>query len=140
MVLREHALAEAVARLLKIGDPLSQDPKPELNNPFAGLHIEGLPPREERPSSVRPVTRKPGLGRVVLRRETAHRGGKTVIVVHDFAASIPMPVIEELARKLRNACGCGGTTRQRSIELQGNNVARIRALLEEEGFKVAGIK
>ena len=50
-----------------------------------------------------------------------------------------MPVIEELARKLRNACGCGGTTRQRAIELQGNQVARIRSLLEEEGFKVAGI-
>ena len=50
-----------------------------------------------------------------------------------------MPMIEELARKLRNACGCGGTTRQRSIELQGDQVARIRSLLEEEGFKVAGI-
>jgi translation initiation factor 1 len=79
------------------------------------------------------------MGRVVLRRETAHRGGKMVIVVHDFAPSIPMRVIEELARKLRNACGCGGTTRQREIELQGNQVARIRSLLEEEGFKVAGI-
>jgi translation initiation factor 1 len=48
-------------------------------------------------------------------------------------------VIEELSRKLRNACGCGGTTRQRSIELQGNQVPRIRALLEAEGFRVAGI-
>jgi len=76
---------------------------------------------------------------VVLRREKAHRGGKTVIVVHDFAPSIPMSVIEELARKLRHACGCGGTTRQRSIELQGDQPARIRSLLEEEGFKVAGI-
>jgi len=50
-----------------------------------------------------------------------------------------MSVIEELARKLRHACGCGGTTRQRSIELQGDQPARIRSLLEEEGFKVAGI-
>jgi translation initiation factor 1 len=119
--------------------PLSQNPQPELNNPFAGLRVDGLPPGPEPPSPVRPATRKPGLGRVVLRRETAHRGGKTVIVVHDFAPSIPMPVIEELARKLRNACGCGGTTRQRAIELQGNQAARIRSLLEEEGFKVAGI-
>src|SRR5580658_8743558 len=92
--------------------------------------------RDGRPMSQDP---KPGLGRVVLRRETAHRGGKMVIVVYDFATSIPMPVIEELARKLRNACGCGGTTSERTIELQGNHVARIRSLLEEEGFRVAGI-
>jgi translation initiation factor 1 len=118
---------------------LSQHHQPELNNPFAGLRVEGLPPGEEPSIPDRPATRKAGLGRVVLRRETAHRGGKTVIVVHDFASSIPMPMIEELARKLRNACGCGGTTRQRSIELQGDQVARIRSLLEEEGFKVAGI-
>jgi translation initiation factor 1 len=118
--------------------PLSQNPQPELNNPFAGLRMEGLPPGPE-PPPVKPATRKAGLGRVVLRRETAHRGGKTVIVVHDFAPSIPLHVIEELGRKLRNACGCGGTTRQRAIELQGNQVARIRSLLEEEGFKVAGI-
>jgi translation initiation factor 1 len=118
---------------------MSQDQKPQLNNPFAGLQIEGLPPGEDPPTPIRAATRKPGLGRVVLRREKAHRGGKTVIVVHDFAPSIPMSVIEELARKLRHACGCGGTTRQRSIELQGDQPARIRALLEEEGFKVAGI-
>ena len=118
---------------------MAPDHQPQLNNPFAGLRIDGLPPGEEPSEPVKPTVRKPGLGRVVLRREKAHRGGKTVIVVHDFAPSIPMSVIEELARKLRHACGCGGTTRQRSIELQGNQPARIRALLEEEGFKVAGI-
>ena len=80
------------------------------------------------------------MGRVVLRRETAHRGGKTVIVVDDFATSIPLKVIEELGRKLRNACGCGGTTRERMIEVQGDQVARIRSLLEDEGFRVVGVK
>ena len=119
--------------------PLSQGQPPQLNNPFAGLRTDGLPPGEETPPPSQPAIRKRAMGRVVLRREKAHRGGKTVIVVHDFPPSIPMSVIEELARKLRNACGCGGTTRQRSIELQGDQPARIRALLEEEGFKVAGV-
>ena len=123
----------------RIRRPLSQGRQPQLNNPFAGLRTEGLPPGEEPSSPAPPAARKPGMGRVVLRREKAHRGGKTVIVVHDFAPSIPMSVIEELARKLRHACGCGGTTRQRTIELQGDQPARIRALLEEEGFRVAGI-
>ncbi|HEY3861799.1 MAG TPA: translation initiation factor [Verrucomicrobiae bacterium] len=117
--------------------PLSPEAPVRLNNPFAGLQSDGLPaaPAEE-PA---PVPSKPKLGRVVLRRETAHRGGKMVIVVDDFAYFISMAKIEELARKLRHACGCGGTMRERTIELQGNHVARIRALLEEEGFKVAGI-
>jgi translation initiation factor 1 len=123
----------------KMRKPLSTGQPTNLNNPFAGLSVDGLPPGEETPLAARPATRKPGLGRVVLRREKAHRGGKTVIVIHDFAPSIPLSVIEELARKLRHACGCGGTTRERMIELQGDQPTRIRALLEEEGFKVAGI-
>ncbi len=102
------------------------------NNPFASLSSEGLPPGPDTPS-------KPAkLGRVVLRRETAHRGGKTVIVVHDFAAQISAAKIEELGTKLKKACGCGGTVKGREIEVQGNQPAKIRALLEAEGFIVAG--
>jgi translation initiation factor 1 len=80
------------------------------------------------------------LGRVVLRRETAHRGGKTVIVIHDFASFISTNSIDELARKLRRLCGCGGTTRERTIEIQGDHAGKIRAILEQEGFRVAGVK
>lgn len=80
------------------------------------------------------------MGRVVLRRETAHRGGKTVIVVHDFASFISTQSIDELARKLRRLCGCGGTTRERMIEVQGDHAAKIRTILEQEGFRVAGVK
>ena len=114
----------------------------ELNNPFANLQIDNLPLGEPI-QSVPPAQEREGkskLGRVVLRRETAHRGGKTVIVIHDFAPSIPMRSIEDLARKLRSACGCGGTTRQRTIEIQGNQAEKIRSLLEQEGYRVAGVK
>jgi translation initiation factor 1 len=110
----------------------------EFNNPFAGLQIDNLPLGES--CQPPPPADKPGRGRVVLRRETAHRGGKIVIVIHDFAPFISKQSIEDLARKLRSACGCGGTTRQRTIEIQGNQVDRIRSLLEEEGFRVAGVK
>jgi translation initiation factor 1 len=80
------------------------------------------------------------MGRVVLRRETAHRGGKTVIVVHDFATHIPPSVIEKVAKKLRAACGCGGTVKGRTIEIQGDQSSRVRAALEAEGFQVAGVR
>lgn len=79
------------------------------------------------------------LGRVVLRRETAQRGGKTVIVVHDFATHLPASVIEKTARTLRQQCGCGGTVKGRTIEIQGDQAGRIRAVLEKEGFQVAGV-
>lgn len=79
-------------------------------------------------------------GRVVLRRETAHRGGKTVIVIHEFASFISTQAIEDLARKLRQLCGCGGTTRERMIEVQGDHAAKIRSILEQEGFRVAGVR
>jgi translation initiation factor 1 len=103
--------------------------------------MDGLPPGEiKAPPPAQSGPAKIRRGRVVLRRETAHRGGKTVIVVDDFASFIPTSLIEELGRKLRNACGCGGTVRERSIELQGEQAARIRTLLEREGFQVAGVK
>ncbi len=111
----------------------------EFNNPFANLQIDNLPLGEEQAAAT-PLKAKPAHGRVVLRRETAHRGGKIVIVIHDFAAHISTQSIEDLARRLRSACGCGGTTRQRTIEIQGNQVEKVRSLLEQEGFRVAGVK
>jgi translation initiation factor 1 len=80
------------------------------------------------------------MGRVVLQRETAHRGGKTVIVIKDFATHLPVSVIETIAKRVRSACGCGGTMRDKRIEIQGDQPAKIRAVLEAEGFEVRGVK
>jgi translation initiation factor 1 len=115
-------------------EKIEPDGEPDLNNPFAELQIDNLPLGGKGAPAQR------SMGRVVLRRETAHRGGKTVIVIHDFAYTISTQSIEELARKLRRLCGCGGTTRQRMIEIQGNHAEKIRAILEQEGFRVAGVK
>ena len=76
---------------------------PQLNNPFAGLHSDGLPPGPAAPAppAAAPAARLPKPGRVVLRRETAHRAGKVVIVIDDFAPHIGLAAIEELGRRLR---------------------------------------
>lgn len=127
----------------------SLDEAPEFNNPFANLQIDRLPLGESDPGQQvsRPEPTQPAgifsgtkLGRVVLRRETAHRGGKTVVVIDQFASNISLKQIQALAKKLRKACGCGGTTNERSIEIQGNQVDKIRQLLEQEGFRVAGVR
>ncbi|MBI4324418.1 MAG: translation initiation factor [Chloroflexi bacterium] len=113
-----------------------------LSNPFAKLRADGLPSGPTARPASRQETRPPKpskLGRVVLRRETAHRGGKTVTIVYDFAPNIAAAYIEALGKKLKAACGCGGTVKGREIEIQGEQAAKIRVLLEPEGFRVAGV-
>jgi translation initiation factor 1 len=123
-------------------DRIDTAPNPgALNNALAGLNLTGLRPGPVAPQQEPAKGPAPAkLGRVVLRREKAHRGGKTVIVVHDFAPYLSATFIEELSRRLRKAVGCGGTCRDRMIEIQGDQPDRIRALLEAEGFRVAGVK
>jgi translation initiation factor 1 len=113
-------------------------PQQPLQSPFSALSVSGLPEGHAAPE------REPGLppskkGRVVLRREKSGRGGKTVIVISDFATHIHPVEIEALAVRARKACGCGGAARGREVELQGDNAAKVRAFLEAEGFRVAGV-
>src|SRR5260370_31739789 len=110
-------------------------PGSSLDNPFAALDSTSLPAGEAAPVSpaqdkLQAAAKPSRLGRVVLRREKAHRGGKTVIVIHDFAPNISYSYIETLAGKLKAACGCGGTTRERIIEIQGDQPGRIRTPLQ----------
>jgi translation initiation factor 1 len=113
--------------------------------PLSGLGpaLENLNvPLSENPASPAPIPNEPvwKMGRVLLRRETAHRGGKTVVVVYDFATHLPVSMIEKVAKKLRAACSTGGTVRNRTIEIQGDQVAKVRATLEAEGFAVGGVR
>jgi translation initiation factor 1 len=62
-----------------------------------------------------------------------------VIVVHDFPPTFTKADLEGLARELRHAMGTGGTLRERTIEIQGDQAAKIRAFLEKAGFQVAGV-
>lgn len=123
----------------KLPTDTPQTPLTSLGTAFAGLEsLDNLPTGGDDPADE--SRSAPGKGRVVLRREKAGRGGKTVIVVDDFALDLPDSVIDSMARKLRAACGCGGTVKGRTLEIQGDQAGRIREILEAEGFKVAGVK
>jgi translation initiation factor 1 len=118
--------------------PVSQSQQPLAANPFAALELSGLPAGPEE-SQIANLKAQMPAGRVVLRREKSQRGGKTVVVVSDFAAHWTLEKIADLAKRAKQVCGCGGTVAGREIELQGDNPARVRQFLEAEGFRVAGV-
>jgi translation initiation factor 1 len=109
-----------------------------LGNALAGLNLGPLPDGPDLPAApVGGKVKKPG--RVVLRKETAHRGGKAVIVVHDFPPHFTDDEIEVVAKQLRKSLGTGGTVRERTIEMQGDQSGKIRDFLESQGWQVAGV-
>lgn len=72
-------------------------------------------------------------GRVDIVRQTAHRGGKAVTIVKNFTG-IGLPEKQELAKKLRKACGVGGTVKDGCIEIQGDKRDEVKRILTEAGF------
>ena len=71
-----------------------------------------------------------GIARVGL--ETKGRGGKTVSVVRGLLVSDE--ALAALGKRLRSACGCGGTSKDGVIELQGDHCDQLLRLLAVEGF------
>lgn len=107
-------------------------------SPFASLSAEGLPgaPRAEVVKPAAGSRKEPNRnrGRVDVVRETAGRAGKTVTVIRGFTG-IGLPEKEELARRLRQRCGVGGSVKDGAIELQGDCREAAEALLAEAGFR-----
>lgn len=120
-------------------------------NPFGALNGAGLPaadscrgadllrPAEadaKRAQQVCAPTKPPqkNRGRVDIVRETGGRGGKTVTVAKNFVG-IGLPEKEALAKKMRAACGCGGTVKDGAIEIQGDQRETVARILTEAGFR-----
>lgn len=107
-------------------------------NPFGALSSVGLPtaPKVVLEAAAAKAAAKPekNRGRVDIRRETGNRGGKTVTVVSGFTG-IGLPEKEQLAKKMRAACGCGGTVKDGQIEIQGDQRETIARILAEAGFR-----
>lgn len=108
-------------------------------NPFGGLNSAGLPSaRASAPAPIRnpqsEIRNSKNRGRVDIRRETGGRGGKTVTVVEGFVG-IGLPEKEQLAKKMRAACGCGGTVKDGAIEIQGDQREKIAEILTAAGFR-----
>ncbi len=76
----------------------------------------------------------PSDGVVRLFFETKGRGGKGVTVVRGLG--LDEAALAAVGKKLKTACGVGGTVKDGAIELQGDHRDRVMVLLKEQGRNV----
>lgn len=73
-------------------------------------------------------------GTIRIWRETKGRKGKGVTVLNGFG--LPKSELKEIARKLKQTCGVGGSQKEYQIEIQGEQREQCAAYLTRQGFKV----
>ncbi len=71
-----------------------------------------------------------------LRLEKKGRGGKSVTVVYDLPANAAF--LKELCLELKRGCSVGGAVTDDTVELQGDQRERVRAMLGKRGYGVKG--
>jgi translation initiation factor 1 (eIF-1/SUI1) len=124
------------------------EPSALRHNPFAGL--AGAPVVSAESSATAPeAAPQPSApssrARLILRRETKHRGGKAVVVVSGFENDPGMDAAARaaLASELKRALACGGGLQEAAgkaeLVLQGDEPARVAELLRARGFRVGGV-
>lgn len=69
-----------------------------------------------------------------LHRESKGRGGKAVTLVKNLILS--EADLKALAKKLKAACGSGGTVKEGIIEVQGEHREKIAEALGKMGYRV----
>ena len=116
---------------------IATDAAPELRTkPFASLDLGPLREGTSAPTPAAPAPKKETTERLLLRRSTAHRGGKTVLVLEGFSPAWNAPKLESLLHELKTSLGCGGKVENRTFEIQGELADRLTPLLESRGFAV----
>ena len=116
---------------------IATDAAPELRvNPFAALDIGSLREGPDIPGPAQPAPKKDPIERLLLRRSTAHRGGKTVLLLEGFSPAWNATKLDNLLRELKASLGCGGKVDGRSLEIQGDQPDRLQPALESRGFVI----
>lgn len=90
-----------------------------------------LPQGEEPAPKPEKPAKKPKLHIAIERKG---RGGKTATIIYGFPDSMPEAEIAELAARLKQRLGTGGSARGGEILIQGDRRNDLPPLLRAEGF------
>jgi len=71
---------------------------------------------------------------IYLQRDSKGRGGKPVTLVKNLVLS--EGDMKELAKRLKQVCGSGGTVKDEIVEIQGEHREKIADELKRMGYKV----
>jgi translation initiation factor 1 len=82
---------------------------------------------------IKKATIPQGDGIVRVSRQTQGRHGKCVSVISGILVNAEQ--LKQLATKLKKQCGTGGTTKDGTIEIQGDHRPTLVAALTKMGFK-----
>lgn len=85
---------------------------------------------EEKPEQDIPL----GDGIVRIHKDSKGRKGKGVSVIKGLG--LDDKALKALAQKLKKQCGCGGTVKDFSIEVQTDNRELLKGLLENMNYQV----
>ncbi|WGV98124.1 stress response translation initiation inhibitor YciH [Vibrio sp. YMD68] len=80
------------------------------------------------------VERPKGDGIVRIQRQTKGRKGKGVCIVSGL--DLADAQLKLVAAELKKVCGCGGSVKDGTIEIQGDARDKIKAHLEKKGHTV----
>jgi translation initiation factor 1 len=69
-----------------------------------------------------------------LHRDSKGRGGKGVTLIRNLVLS--EEDMSALAKRIKQACGAGGTVKDGAIEIQGGNREKVAEVLLKLGYKV----
>ncbi|MGF1723634.1 stress response translation initiation inhibitor YciH [Photobacterium nomapromontoriensis] len=86
--------------------------------------------KEDKPAPQRPQ----GDGIVRIQRQTKGRKGKGVCIITGL--DLEDAALKLLAAELKKVCGCGGSVKDGTIEIQGDKRDVIKAALEKKGHTV----
>ena len=108
---------------------------------FTGAKRVERPPEPPRtpalPGAAPKLVGKPAKAHTLkLGRETKGRRGKGVTIVSDLPPGLGEAGIAELCTLLKNRCGTGGTVKDGTVEIQGDQRDRLEVELTKLGYKV----
>jgi translation initiation factor 1 len=90
--------------------------------------------RKQEAGSRKVISLPPNQQVIYLHRDSKGRGGKAVTLIKKLVLSDED--MKELAKKLKQVCGSGGTIKDGEIEIQGEHRERIAEALQKMGYKV----